>query len=230
MTIDELDDWLDQALAADPLELELELVDSDDKEVIAIPLRSADELTNARANLTAWQSPMDFQRTVKALHTGCRSGDIFNNPRLKFLLDAWILAELTLRQPVDLVRLTCPNEQWPDGQIRIGTTIENVEVTSAHEPGRRMGAEYKFPGKAELDPVENWEKRAATIPAALEKAIGDKIAKYRSNCGRMWLAVYLNINEYGIRQAECEALIAAIKQKHSPSFGNLFVLWKDKLI
>jgi hypothetical protein len=226
MMTDELDDWLNQALAADPLEV----VDSDDNEIIPIPLRSAHELTNARANMTAWQSPIDFQRTVKALHAGCRSGDIFNNPRLKFLLDAWILAEFTFCWPVDQVRLTRPNEQWPDGQIRIGTAIENVEVTSAHEPGRRIGAEYKFTGKAELDPVENWERRAATIPAALEKAIGDKIEKHYSNCGRMWLVVYLNINEYGIRQGECEALIAAIKHRHASSLGNLFVLWKDKLI
>jgi hypothetical protein len=103
-------------------------------------------------------------------------------------------------------------------------------VTSAHEPGRRLGDEYRFASEATLDPVDNWEKRAATIPAALEKAIGDKIAKNYGDCGRMWLVVYLNINEYGIRQAACEASIAAIKRRLSPAFGNLFVLWKDKLI
>ena len=57
----------------------LELVDRDDKEIIPTRLRSADELTNARAKLTEWQSPIDFQRTVKALHAGCRS-DLFLLP------------------------------------------------------------------------------------------------------------------------------------------------------
>jgi hypothetical protein len=42
--------------------------------------------------------------------------------------------------------------------------------------------------------------------------------------------VYLDINEYGIRQRETERAIAAIKQRHAQSFDGLFVIWKDKLL
>jgi hypothetical protein len=91
-----------------------------------------------------------------------------------------------------------------------------------------MWDEYQFKTKVELDPVENWIERAEAIPAALEKAITAKLAKQYD--GKMWLVVYLNINEFGIRQDETELNIAAIKQRHVGSFGALFVLWKDKLL
>jgi hypothetical protein len=112
--------------------------------------------------------------------------------------------------------------------VRIGGTIENIEATMAPMPRRRMWGEYQVDAKPEYDPVPNWVKRAEAIPGALEKAITDKLAKrYRS---RMWLVVYLNINEWGIRQAERERALAEIKERHAESFGRLFVLWKDKLL
>ena len=46
----------------------------------------------------------------------------------------------------------------------------------------------------------------------------------------MWLVVYLNINEYGIRQIETEAIIAVVRQRYAATFRGLFVLWKDKLL
>jgi hypothetical protein len=78
------------------------------------------------------------------------------------------------------------------------------------------------------DPVQNWVERAEAIPGALEKAITDKLAK-RYGSG-MWLVVYLNINEWGIRQDETERAIAEIKERYAEFFGRLFVLWKDKLL
>jgi hypothetical protein len=51
--------------------------------------------------------------------------------------------------------------------------------------------------------------------------------RYGRNC---WLVVYLDINEYGIRQRETERAIAAITQRHAQSFGGLFVIWKDQLL
>jgi len=224
-TISDLDDWLNRAREAD----DLEIVELNDETISELPL-SRDELRNARVDLSHWRTPIDFRRTVHTFHKRSRSAEIFNNPRLNFLLDAWTLAEFVHHKSVDRIRLAPPGEEWPDGQVRIGGKVENVEVTIALEPGRRLGAEYRFTAKTELDPIENWQKRAEDIPSALEKAINDKIAKRYSDCGRMWLVVYLNINDYGIRQAECETAIAAVKHRYSASFGDLFVLWKDKLL
>ena len=126
------------------------------------------------------------------------------------------------------MRLTTEQEEWPDGKVRLGSATENLEVTIALVPGRRLGAEYRFPGKTELDHVDNWVEHAALIPAALDKAIADKVAKrYGSPTS---LLVYLNINEVGIRQAETEAAIAEIKNRYAASFAALYVLWKDKLL
>ena len=46
----------------------------------------------------------------------------------------------------------------------------------------------------------------------------------------MWLVIYLNMSEWGIRQAETELAIAQIKQQNAESFDQLFVIWKDKLL
>jgi hypothetical protein len=190
------------------------------------PLSTA-ELRKAREDLAQWHSPTDFRRAVHNPHQRCRARE-FKGPERKFLLDAWTLAQFVRHEHVDQIRLVEPSERWPDGQVRIGGTIENIEATMAPMPRRRMWGEYQVDAKPEYDPVPNWVKRAEAIPGALEKAITDKLAKrYRS---RMWLVVYLNINEWGIRQAERERALAEIKERHAESFGRLFVLWKDKLL
>ena len=42
--------------------------------------------------------------------------------------------------------------------------------------------------------------------------------------------VYLNLDEYGIRQQKAEQAIAEIKRRHADAFDGLFVLWKDKIL
>jgi hypothetical protein len=223
MTPDEIERWIDDALEADP---QPEIIEYDDRE--AGPPLSPEELVTGRTELAVWQPPDTFRQRVHGLNNRCRSLQFFNDPQHKFLRDAWTIAEFTRHKPVDLVRLTTDQEEWPDGQVQLGSAIEKLEVTIALVPGRKLGAEYRFPGKAELDHVDNWVERAALIPAALDKAIADKVAKRYGS--RTSLLVYLNINEYGIRQAETEIAIAEVKQRYSGSFSALHVLWKDKLL
>jgi hypothetical protein len=65
---------------------------------------------------------------------------LFNNPRQKFLLDAWTLAEFAMRhKSIEQVRLAGPDERWPGGFVRGESVVENVEVTIALMPGRKMG-------------------------------------------------------------------------------------------
>lgn len=191
------------------------------------PALSAVDLKSVREDLAQWRAPLNFRRAVHRLHSRCRARD-FKGPQRKFLLDAWTLAELVRHQPVDEVRPADPSEQFPDGYVKIRGKIEKVEATIAVTPGRRMWDEYQVDAKLEFDPVDNWVKRARTIPGALEKAITDKIAKRYGS--KVWLVVYLNINEGGIRQLETERAIAEIKRRHVESFDRLFVIWKDKLL
>jgi hypothetical protein len=144
---------------------------ANDEEPRGPPLQDA-ELKDAHSSLTAWRSPANFQVAVKALNRRTTSKVIFNNPRQKFLLDAWTLAEFAIRhKAVDQVRLASPADGWPDGYVRAGGEVKNVEVTIALMPGRKMGEEYKFVTDIEFDPVEDWIARADAIPEALESAV-----------------------------------------------------------
>jgi hypothetical protein len=130
MTGDDIDKWIDATLEGDDIE--------------AGPPLSTNELNRAHEDLATWRSPLDFRRTVARLHKRCLSSEIFRNPRQNFLLDAGTLAEFVRHKTVDCVRLTGPRENWPDGFVRLGQTIENVEITIAQTEGRRMGDEYRL--------------------------------------------------------------------------------------
>jgi hypothetical protein len=65
------------------------------------------------------------------------------------------------------------------------------------------------------------------IPRHLTETIERKSKKhYGSPC---WLVVYLNINEYGIRQTETEQAISAAKAPYLADFVDISALWKRKL-
>jgi hypothetical protein len=127
---------------------------------------------------------------------------------------------------VEAVRLANPSDQWPDGYVKFRGQIYNIEVTSTHG-GRLLGQEYKGISGPTLDPVENWIERANSIPKYLDEAIGAKIKKrYASPC---WLVIYLNINEYGIRQSEIKQIIVETKARYSDHFVEISILWKGEL-
>jgi hypothetical protein len=145
---------------------------------------------------------------------------------LKFLHDAFVLAEVVGHLAVDQVRLAAPADQWPDGYVRVGNKDHNLEVTSAHG-GRKLGAEYKNVTKPEL--VPSIAVPVGKIARDLDAAIQAKVDKHYSS--RSWLVVYLNIHDrFGIRQTEAESAIQLMKQKHAQSFEAIYVLWKDKVL
>ena len=139
------------------------------------------------------------------------------------------MSEFAARTSFDQVRLATPAEQWPDGYARVGNDVQNIEITEVIEPGRRRGDEYKT-NETDIsdDPVEDWVVRAEAIPDALEKAIIAKVEKKYGSSAT--LLVYLNMDEYGIRQSQIEGSIAAIKARHASAFDKVIVLWKERLL
>jgi hypothetical protein len=217
---DSLDEWIEQACASDPLPAYAE-----EPEREPGPPLTKNELCAARSDLSEWQTPEVFAKATKALCARCGSEEWFNRPHLRFLHDAYVLAEFAELMAVDCVRLAPPSEQWPDGYLKIDGKTHSIEVTSTHG-GRKLGKEYRDVKRPTLDPVNNWVARAETIPRYLDEAISAKSKKnYSSPC---WLIVYLNIDEYGIRQNETERAIAAIKERYAQSFEAISVLWKAK--
>ena len=218
---DELDELIDRACEADPLPL----CDEDAEPPRGPPL-SPDERRHAQLRLAMSQTPADFIANTNTLCGRCNSEDFFNRPYLKFLHDAYVLAKFVELTPVENVRLAGVADQWPDGYVTLAGKTHNIEITSTH--GRRkLGEEYRSRWTARMDPVENWVARAESIPRNLREVIEAKSKKnYASPC---WLVVYININEWGIRQVETEKAIEAIKAEFVASFEAISVLWKEKL-
>jgi hypothetical protein len=230
MAIEDTEDWISAACkdGLHPIAHGwLEEDESPDGTPAGPPLQDS-ELRAVHAALAVPCAPRDFHASVKTLHRRTTSKVLFNNPRQKFLLDAWTLAEFAIRLKLaDQVWLSRPDDRWPDGFVRVGGAVKNVEVTIADMPNRRMGMEYRTDRGSEFDPVEDWIARADAIPEALETAIRRKIAKHYGS--GFWLVVYVNLGEYGIRQQQTELIIAQVKQKYASAIEALFVLWKDKL-
>jgi hypothetical protein len=217
---DDLDKLIDTACEGDPTEF-VEFIDDE-----AGPPLSKGEIRQVRDSLSKWHSPADFRSSVQTLCKRCRSTDWFSRPDLKFLHDAFVLAEVVGHLAVDQVRLATPADQWPDGYVRIDNKDHNVEVTSTHG-GRKLGAEYKNVTKPEL--VPSIAAPMGSIARDLDAAIQAKVEKRYGSC--CWLVVYLNIQDwFGIRQREAESAIELIKQEHAGSFETIYVLWKDKLL
>jgi hypothetical protein len=168
------------------------------------------------------QAPADFITTTQALCNRCKSSDWFIRPHLKFLHDAFILAEFVRLMPVEGVWLASSSEQWPDGYVKVSGKAHNIEVTSTHG-GRKLGDEYREVSAPTLEHIEDWAARARSIPHYLEAAIEAKRRKhYGSAC---WLVVYLNISGRGVHELETEEAIRAIKARYATSFERIFVLW-----
>ena len=221
MPPDPIDDMINRAIEADPIDLDI-----DELGQPSGPPLSVQEIDAARVTLAQWQSPSVFKPAVDALCARCASKDWFNRPQLKFLHDAFVLARFARHRRAEDVRLAELSAQWPDGFVRVEGKIYNIEVTSTHG-GRKLGVEYREAKGLTMDPVEDWVARADSIPRYLDEVVAAKSRKrYGAPC---WLVVYLNISEYGIRQNETEAAIAQAKARYSASFEAISVLWKGGL-
>jgi hypothetical protein len=78
-----------------------------------------------------------------------------------------------------------------------------------------------------MTPIEDWIARADQVPAALSAVIATKIGKHYA--GRASLLVYLNVVEFGVRQAEIEAAMVPAIGPALPHFPRVWILWKDRL-
>lgn len=219
--LDEFDKWIEKVCAAQPLPAY-----EDEDLWPSGPSLNKYEIKVVREQLAKWQQPDAFKCATRAIWSRCKAEEWFNRLYLKFLHDAYVLAEFASLWPAESVRLASASEQWPDGNVKIAGINHLIEVTSTHG-GRKLGEEYRGPQMMTMDRVENWVARAESIPRYLDEAIHAKRRRnYSSPC---WLVVYLNIGEYGIRQIETERSIEVIKQRYSSSFEAITVLWKGKL-
>ena len=193
------------------------------------------DLARHRAWLSEWRTPTDIAAYVSAVNDAMGSADFFRQGGVEFLRDAWLAAEFGRHRHSSFVRLVPERQQWPDFEARDDSGIEFVECAEADVPGRRRGDEYREADEratngaptCEHDPIERWIARADQVPAALSAVISTKVRK--SYAGRVSLLIYLNIGEFGIRQAKIEATMASAIAPALPHFQRVWLLWKAKL-
>jgi hypothetical protein len=192
-------------------------------------------LADHRAWLSEWRAPGEMAAYVAAVNDAMGSAGFFRQGGVEFLRDAWLAAEFGRHRQCSLVRLVAERDQWPDFETRGGGADECVECAEAGVPGRRRGDEYREAEERiangqpnfEHDPIEDWIARAGQVPAALTAVIATKIGKHYA--GRASLLVYLNIGEFGIRQAEIEAAMPLAIAPALPHFQRVWILWKARL-
>jgi len=184
------------------------------------------EIATHKTWLAAWREPAAMAQYVDAVNDHMGSKDFFNQAGVEFLRDAWAAAEFAGKRGARQVRLVAG--QWPDFELRLDGRVEQFECVEADTPGRRRGDEYRDGELAvEDDPVEDWCDRAAKVPEAIRAAVGKKLTKHYD--GKVQLLIYLNINEFGIRQKEIESAFPEATAKAKDQFGAIWILWKARV-
>jgi hypothetical protein len=135
MVNDAIDGWIEKALGADPLPMEI-------VEPEALP---GGGLQAGQEKLTIWQPSQQFRDTTESLCSRCRSSEYFNRPQLKFLHDAYVLAEFIRLEPVESVRLASRSDQWPDGFVKLQGRVRKIEITAHTAAGSLVENTEGFP-------------------------------------------------------------------------------------
>lgn len=176
----------------------------------------------------SWRSAVEMLAHAEDLMVKLGPADHLNQPGLAFVREAWAAAVFGQQRGAGAVRLVADN--WPDLELRFGNVVEAYEFVEADLPGRERGREYReaaakgYP--VEDWPVKEWVEAARIAPMALRTAAEKKAAKgYPATAG---LLIYLNINEFGIRQREVEASFAEAVQPAEGRFTSVWVLWKSR--
>lgn len=185
-----------------------------------------EEVEACKVALQSWQEPGAFCEVSAALRQRLSREEFFNIPALSFLREAWTLGRFATLSGAESVRLG--EDRFPDGFVRTGGQVTEVEVTEAIMPDRRRGLEF-LPGTPQIkeDPFEEWTRRLNALPAVLTQTILKKANKTYS--GRPTLVAYLNITAYGHRDAEMIAAIGTVLAQFGERFGGLHALWQGQL-
>ena len=168
MARDSIDDWLKfvfKAIETDPVQIDIEFDGPPG------PLLSPDEIKAEQISLEQWQDPDAFKAASDALlapYIYNNRSDLFFNPKLKFLHNAFVLARFACRHGVDKVRLEQCSKEWPDGFVQIAGEEHKIEVTSTHG-GRPLGKELREIKGPTVDPGEQWVARGDSIPKFLDE-------------------------------------------------------------
>jgi hypothetical protein len=159
---------------------------------------------------------------------------LFNDPSLKPLLEAWAAAKFaTVLSQDRQVTLRLERDRFPDFQLKVCDEFQQFELVEADREGRRRGNEYQeiaereaqgLPPETEMfDPGEE-ESEAIS---ALGRAIKRKAAKKSNPCPH--LIVYVNFFLFG--EPPIPTLLASeMASQWDDSFASAWLLWGSFVI
>ncbi len=191
-----------------------------------------EEMRECRKRLEKWQTSSEMRRACdEIMHR--MGADFFTQPGTEFLTQASAVISFAQHRGADAMRLIPANDQSPDFELQFGSRKEQWKFTEAGEPDRRYGMEYVESTPIavaekdfEVDPVATWIKRADAAPESIRARCAAKAEKHSS--GWVRLLVYLNTQEYGIRQREIEASFPAATAPAKDVFSEVWVFWKER--
>lgn len=202
-----------------------------------MPRLTKEEIRHHRRWLGKWRKAPEMLGYANGLMNGMANQhgidvDLFTQAGVDFITEAGAAADFAEARGADGVRLIL--EDWPDLEFRFGHRVERFEFTEADEIDRERGREYKEAagrvaagGAARKDdPVEDWVAQANQVPIVLRDRATRKAGKaYPPGTN---LLIYLNINEFGIRQPEIEACMADATAPAKDAFAAVWALWKGQ--
>ena len=185
-----------------------------------MPRLTTPELEQYLADFQQWQSPQDLLNKAGGVMDYMGSEDFFNQPGLAFVREAWAASKFGLERDAESVRLV-PSE-FPDLELRIGTSVEQWELTEADVKERRRGLEYRggeYRGGNYLEHIEQ-------APGSIRRACERKATKrYTQKVG---LLVLLNIPSFGAHQEETIASFPDSTAVAKDAFSEVWVLWNNR--
>lgn len=136
---------------------------------------TANEIRENKQWLAGWFSPTEMRENAQRLMDKLGCEDLFGQPDVDFVCEAWVAAELGEKRGASAVRLIA--EERPDLALRFGGgEVEIYELVEADRLDRRRGDEYAALAAAGSPtyhwPVEEWataEQAFSSIRAMAEK-------------------------------------------------------------
>ena len=186
-----------------------------------------EELRNYRQRLERWHPPLQMRRVCQDI---LDVGDA-DQPELEFVNKAWAAASFVEQRRADAVRLIPANDQ-SDFELQFGNRKEQWKFAPAEGLNPRCGSVTSACHFAvaerglQDDPVSAWIARAETAPEAMRAQCAATAARHYS--GWVRLLVYLEVQEYGIRQREIEASFPSATAPAKDAFSEVWVFWKER--
>lgn len=187
---------------------------------------SKSEIRDTKREFEKWHSSDSMKKLFDEVSTKLGSENFFNQSGLSFLREAFIACKFASAIEAQKIRLVQDN--WPDFEIIANGKLLTFEIVEADDPIRKRGLEYRSDTLEIIDdPIEDWIARSNQAGDWIRSACQWKFEKHYTSGSN--LVIFLNMNEWGIRQNEIVSIFPESTEIIKDSFDSVWILWKNKI-